>query len=91
MIGVTVGAVQRLSRDELQGVIAHEFSHIVNGDAGLNIRLMGLLHGILLIGWAGHFLFRILIFSGGGRRSGSGGARGGATGSPWPSWRSVSG
>lgn len=78
VIGVTRGAAQRLSRAELQGVIAHEFSHIIHGDAGLNIRLMGLLHGILLIGWAGHFLFRILFFSGGGRRGGGAGGKGGS-------------
>ena len=80
VIGVTSGAAQRLTRDELQGVVAHEFSHIVNGDAGLNIRLMGILHGILVIGWAGYFLFRILLYSGGGRRSGGGGGRGGGGG-----------
>ena len=47
MIGVTRGTVERLDRDELQGVVAHEFSHILNGDMRLNLRLMGLLHGIL--------------------------------------------
>lgn len=77
VIGITRGAAQRLSRDEIQGVVAHEFSHIINGDAGLNIRLMGILHGILVIGWAGHFLFRILLFSGGGRRRSGVGSRGG--------------
>jgi Zn-dependent protease with chaperone function len=50
VIGVTQGALNQLSRDELQGVIAHEFSHILNGDMRLNLRLMGILHGILLIG-----------------------------------------
>lgn len=53
---VTRGALERLSRDELQGVIAHEFSHILNGDMRLNIRLMGLVFGILLIGLAGEKL-----------------------------------
>ncbi len=53
---VTRGALQRLSRDELQGVIGHEFSHILNGDMRLNIRLMGLVFGILLIGLAGEKL-----------------------------------
>lgn len=43
---VTQGALDRLNRDELQGVIAHEFSHIVNGDMRLSIRLIGLLAGI---------------------------------------------
>jgi Zn-dependent protease with chaperone function len=58
VIGVTRGALTYLNRDELQGVIAHEFSHIFNGDMRMNIRLMGVLHGILLIGLAGYFLLR---------------------------------
>ena len=57
-----------MSRDELQGVIAHEFSHILNGDMRLNIRLIGLLHGILIIGLLGHFVFRVAAYSGMGRR-----------------------
>jgi Zn-dependent protease with chaperone function len=48
-IAVTRGALERLNRDELQGVIAHEFSHVLNGDMRLNIRLMGLLFGILML------------------------------------------
>jgi Zn-dependent protease with chaperone function len=59
VVGVTRGCIETLSRDELQGVIAHEFSHILNGDMKLNIRLMGLLHGILLIAMIGYGLFRI--------------------------------
>jgi Zn-dependent protease with chaperone function len=46
-IGVTRGCLKLLSRDELQGVIAHEFSHILNGDTRLNMRLMGVAHGLL--------------------------------------------
>ncbi len=53
VVAVTRGALEKLKRDELQGVIAHEFSHILNGDMRLNIRLMGLLFGILVIGIAG--------------------------------------
>jgi Zn-dependent protease with chaperone function len=68
VIGVTNGAARRLSRDELQGVIAHEFSHILNGDMRLNIRLIGLLHGILIIGTIGYFLLRMTAFSGHRRR-----------------------
>src|SRR5882724_6092964 len=45
-IGVTFGAMKLLTRDELQGVIAHEFSHVLNGDTRLNMRLMGLAHGL---------------------------------------------
>jgi Zn-dependent protease with chaperone function len=48
-IGVTRGAMTKLSRAELQGVIAHEFSHVLNGDMRLNVRLMGLLFGLLVI------------------------------------------
>ncbi|SFC02341.1 Zn-dependent protease with chaperone function [Marinospirillum celere] len=56
VIGITRGAVQQLNRDELQGVIAHEFSHIFNGDMRLNLRLVALLHGILIIGLGGRVL-----------------------------------
>ena len=52
-IGVTRGTLMQLSRDELQGVIAHEFSHILNGDMRLNIRLVGLLFGISALGIIG--------------------------------------
>jgi len=53
VVAVTRGALDRLNRDELQGVIAHEFSHILNGDMRLNIRLMGVLFGILVLGLIG--------------------------------------
>ncbi|MBW1831404.1 MAG: M48 family metallopeptidase, partial [Deltaproteobacteria bacterium] len=56
VIGVTHGTLQRLRRDELQGVIAHEFSHILNGDSRINIRAIGLLHGIFLLALIGRFL-----------------------------------
>ncbi|MEH2373256.1 M48 family metallopeptidase [Nostoc sp.] len=59
VIGVTRGTLQHLSRDELQGVIGHEFSHILNGDMRLNLRLVGLLHGILFIYSTGELLWRI--------------------------------
>ncbi len=58
IIGVTRGALKQLPRSELQGVIAHEFSHILNGDMRLNTRLIGVLHGILLIGIIGSYLLR---------------------------------
>ncbi|MFN2518321.1 MAG: M48 family metalloprotease [Jatrophihabitantaceae bacterium] len=61
-ITVTGGALQQLNRDELQGVIGHEFSHVLNGDMRLNIRLIGLLNGILLLGLIG---LRVLSFGGG--------------------------
>ena len=58
VIGITRGCIHALSRDELQGVIAHEFSHIFNGDMRLNIRLMGLLYGIMVLGIIGYHMLR---------------------------------
>jgi Zn-dependent protease with chaperone function len=63
-IAVTRGALERLNRDELQGVVAHEFSHVLNGDMRLNIQLMGVLFGILVLAIAGR---RILWHTRGGR------------------------
>ena len=65
-IGVTRGTLTTLNRAELQGVIAHEFSHILNGDMRLNIRLMGLLFGLLVIALIGRTVLRL---SSGGRDS----------------------
>lgn len=62
-VAVTRGALEVLDRDELQGVIAHEFSHILNGDMRLNIRMMGMLFGIMALGLMGRMILR-----GGGRR-----------------------
>jgi Zn-dependent protease with chaperone function len=64
VVAVTRGTAEQLSRDELQGVVAHEFSHILNGDMRLNIRLIGLLHGILLLSLVGRILFRMTAYSG---------------------------
>lgn len=58
VIGVTRGALRELTRDQLQGVVAHEFSHIIHGDMRLNIRLVGLLHGILMLSFAGKMLLQ---------------------------------
>ncbi|MGV8836118.1 M48 family metallopeptidase [Cellvibrio sp.] len=58
VIGITRGCIHALSRDELQGVIAHEFSHIFHGDMRINMRLISLLHGILVIGLIGEVLIR---------------------------------
>ncbi|MDR9419168.1 M48 family metalloprotease [Gracilimonas sp.] len=66
-VGVTRGTLDQLDRDELQGVIAHEFSHIFNGDMRLNIRLIGILNGILLIHIMGMVLIRGMFYSGGVR------------------------
>lgn len=57
-IGVTRGCITTLTRDELQGVIGHEFSHILNGDMRLNLRLMGIIFGILCLAVIGRILLR---------------------------------
>lgn len=69
-VTVTSGALDTLNRDELQGVIGHEFSHVLNGDMRINVRLIGLLNGILLLGLVG---LRFLQFGGGRSRSSKGG------------------
>lgn len=68
-IAVTRGCLEKLNRDELQGVVAHEFSHVLNGDMRLNIRLMGLVFGLLVI----HVIGRELLESTprGGKRGGT--------------------
>jgi Zn-dependent protease with chaperone function len=66
-VAVTQGSLDRLNRDELQGVIAHEFSHVLNGDMRLNIRLIGLLFGILFLTVMGRTLLNVGIIGGGGR------------------------
>ena len=57
-LAVTRGMLETLTRDELQGVVAHEFSHILNGDMRLNIRMLGALAGIVFLGSVGEFLMR---------------------------------
>ncbi|MEV0455518.1 M48 family metallopeptidase [Catellatospora methionotrophica] len=64
-IAVTRGALDRLNRDELQGVIAHEFSHVLNGDMRINIRLIGLLFGILFLAIVGRTFLYAGAFGGG--------------------------
>jgi Zn-dependent protease with chaperone function len=59
VIVVTRGTLTRLNRDELQGVIGHEFSHILNGDMRLNVRLIGILAGIVVVGEAGLLVIRL--------------------------------
>jgi Zn-dependent protease with chaperone function len=59
VIGVTRGSLEQFTRDELQGVIGHEFSHILNGDMRMNITLMGWLHGILCIYLIGRGLIEL--------------------------------
>ena len=74
VIGVTKGCMTLLTRDELQGVIAHEFSHVVNGDMRLNVRLIGLIFGIFCLSQLGYILLRT---SGTRRSSSSGDKKGG--------------
>ena len=57
-VAVTRGTLELLEREELQGVIAHEFSHILNGDMRLNIRMMGVLFGIMILGIIGRTVLR---------------------------------
>ena len=56
IVGITQGALLNLTRDQLQGVVAHEFSHILNGDMRLNIRLVGVLHGLLMLAIIGRVM-----------------------------------
>jgi Zn-dependent protease with chaperone function len=73
-IAVTRGALESLTRDELQGVIAHEFSHILNGDMRLNTRLIGVTFGILVIALTGRMILRGMAQTrvrGSGRSGGS--------------------
>jgi Zn-dependent protease with chaperone function len=72
-VAVTRGALEKLNRSELQGVIAHEFSHILNGDMRINIRLMGTLFGILMLALIGRRVLLHARWAGGSSRD-----RGGA-------------
>lgn len=65
VVAVTRGTAEQLTRDELQGVVAHEFSHILNGDMRLGIRIIGILHGLLLVGLIGRILIRVAGRTGG--------------------------
>ena len=76
-VAVTRGALEKLNRAELQGVIAHEFSHILNGDMRLNQRLMGLSFGILILALIGRWLLHSMRFT---RRSRSNGGLAAAAG-----------
>jgi Zn-dependent protease with chaperone function len=74
---VTRGALETLSRDELQGVVGHEFSHVLNGDMRINVRLIAILAGILTLGILGRLMMRSLGRSSGIRHSSGGrGAKG---------------
>jgi Zn-dependent protease with chaperone function len=72
VVAVTRGCLEQLNRDELQGVVAHEFSHILNGDMRLNLHLIGMISGILVLAVLG----RILLYSSRGSSRGSKGSGG---------------
>lgn len=72
VIGVTRGCVEALNRDELQGVIAHEFSHILHGDMRINIRLIGLLFGIFFLSVVGEVLIRSMAYTGSSNKKNDG-------------------
>jgi Zn-dependent protease with chaperone function/uncharacterized tellurite resistance protein B-like protein len=77
VVAVTRGALDELTRDELQGVVAHELSHVLNGDARLNLRLLALIGGITVLASVGRVLARTAGTSRSrlrSRRSGGGGA-----------------
>lgn len=58
VVAVTEGALQQFSREQLQGVVAHEFSHILNGDMRLNMQMIAVLHGIMFITELGYVFLR---------------------------------
>jgi Zn-dependent protease with chaperone function len=68
-VGVTRGALRNLNRDELQGVIAHEFSHIGNGDMKLNLRIIGTVAGLTALAQLGYIIVRIGLNSGSSRKN----------------------
>jgi Zn-dependent protease with chaperone function len=72
-VAVTAGALEQLTRDEMQGVVAHEFAHIRHGDMRLNIRLIGFLHGLLILALIGRGMMYSMRFAlvSSGRRRGS--------------------
>lgn len=72
-IAVTRGALEHLDRNELQGVVAHEFSHILNGDMRLNQQLIGLAFGILVLSLVGRWLLRSVRYARPRRGKNSGG------------------
>ena len=93
-IAVTQGAIEQLDREELQGVVAHEFSHILNGDMSLNTKLSGWVFGIVMLTLLGRGFWRLIkggssnrsrsgrrgFYVGSARRSGGGGSRGNSKG-----------
>ncbi|HQY87123.1 MAG TPA: M48 family metallopeptidase [Tepidisphaeraceae bacterium] len=71
VVAVTRGCIHELNRDELQGVVAHEFSHILNGDMRLNLRMIALNFGIMAIGVIGYYILRMSPRMSGGKKEGA--------------------
>ncbi len=62
-IGVSRGAIETLSRDELQGVMAHEFSHIFHGDMRINMRAIAAIFSVMAVGYIGYFILRTTMYA----------------------------
>ena len=69
VVTVSRGCLQYLTREELQGVLGHEFSHVLNGDMRLNLRLIGVVYGILVLSIIGYFVMRSAGWAGSSRRA----------------------
>jgi Zn-dependent protease with chaperone function len=67
VIAVSRGCLEYLTRDELQGVVAHEFSHILNGDMSINLRLIGWVFGLIALSLVGQMMIRSMAWNRGGR------------------------
>jgi Zn-dependent protease with chaperone function len=74
VVAVSAGALRYLTREELQGVMGHEFSHILNGDMRLNLRLIGIVYGILVLAVIGYYVMRSAGYVSRGSRKEQGGA-----------------
>ena len=72
VVTVSRGCLQYLTREELQGVLGHEFSHVLNGDMRLNLRLIGIVYGILVLSIIGFFVMRSAGWVGSSRSSNDG-------------------
>jgi len=72
-LGITTGAIEQLSRDELEGVMAHEFSHIFHGDMRINLRAVAAIFGMVALGYVGYFLLRTAPRGGGRKNNGAAG------------------
>jgi Zn-dependent protease with chaperone function len=72
-LGITTGAIEQLSRDELEGVMAHEFSHIFHGDMRINLRAMAAIFGMMALGYVGYILLRSAPRGGGRKNNGAAG------------------